>query len=177
AELLPLPLPAFSLAGPVSMRIRLAHLNPPIRARGGSMPVFVLCPCGKLLTVSEALVGTNVRCPECQAAFAATPVADALLPGGPVSDDSRRSLPPPSGPVEQSQQTQPTLHDSAAAAGMQESERLPNCPNVPPSLPSGSGSGQVADTRVTHSQAPVADRACGDQPPSATGVTVPGYEI
>src|SRR5262249_30349253 len=175
AELLPLPLPAFSLAGPVPMRIRLAHLNPPIRARRGSMPVFVLCPCGKLLSVSEALVGTNVRCPECQAVFAATPVAAALLPGGPVSGGSRRRTAP--GPAEQMQETQPTLHESSAAAGMPESERLPNYPNVPPSLPSGSGSGQVAETSVTHSAAPVADRACGDQPPSAAGVTVPGYEI
>ena len=37
------------------------------------MPMLVVCSCGKQLTVPETLAGKIVRCPGCQAVFAATP--------------------------------------------------------------------------------------------------------
>jgi hypothetical protein len=47
------------------------------------MPVIVPCPrCGQKVRVSEDLLGTRVRCPQCQTAFLVEPETEPSRPGG-----------------------------------------------------------------------------------------------
>ena len=58
------------------------------------MPAIIPCPrCGRKVRVSDDLIGTRVRCSQCQAAFVVEPEEEQSAAG--VRPDSHRPAPPP----------------------------------------------------------------------------------